>query len=104
MKRNIIALMAMIVLCLTTSQVQSGRGGAFAGGFFAGALTGGLLANAADDGSSYAYYDTPVYDAYYPETTGWGAWDYPAYSYYPVYAYSVDTPAYVYPRGYVWAY
>ena len=101
--KNTIKALLISALFLAIPTIQAGRGGAIAGGFFAGALTGALLSNAAYN-SDYAYYDTPVYDRYYPESTRYGVYDYPAYSYYPGYAYAVDMPAYVYPAGYEYAY
>ena len=86
-----VALAVMAALSIG-STIHAGRGGAIAGGIFAGALTGALIANAA---SSDAYYDTPVYEAYYPETTRYGVYDYPTYVYYPGYAYNVETFRYI---------
>ena len=62
-------------------------------------LAGALISDAAYGDGVY-YYDAPVYDYMYPESTLYGVYDYPAYSYYPGYAYAVDMPAYMYPAGY----
>ena len=102
MKKNLaLAILALGIAFFTNNSIQAGRGGAFAGGFFAGALTGAAIANA----SSYdtVYYDSPVYEMGYPEMQyGWQ--DYPTYTYYPRYGYTVEIPAYMYPAGYYYAY
>ncbi len=104
MKKSILAVILLMGASIFTTQtMQAGRGGAFAGGLFAGVVAGSILANAAYDEGAY-YGDLPVYDVYYPETTRYGVYDYPAYVYYPGYAYSVDVPVYMYPDGYEYAY
>lgn len=112
MKRNHLLLIVLLGVSLFASlPIQAGRGGAVAGGFFAGVLTGAVIAGAAssyDDGCCdeelQVYYDSPVYEAYWPESTNYGVYDYPTYKYYPGYAYSVDIPVYMYPAGYYYAY
>lgn len=101
MKKLLFAL--AIVGLIATNTMQADRGGAFVGGFFAGALTGALVAGATEC-NDYVYYDASVYDRFYPETTRYGMYDYPAYEYYPGYAYGVDVPVYLYPAGYYYAY
>lgn len=104
MKRNSLLLALVLGISLFASyNVRAGRCGAIAGGIFAGALAGALISEAAYGDGVY-YYDAPVYDYMYPESTLYGVYDYPAYSYYPGYAYAVDMPAYMYPAGYEYAY
>lgn len=110
MKKNVmnavIMLGTLFLASLTMNldaRCRRGNGGAAAAGFFAGALTGAAIAGAAYN-SEPAYYDTPVYEIGYPYDTVYGVYDYPTYAYYPEYAYAVDMPAYLYPRGYYYAY
>lgn len=109
-KNSLTSLVMLGIVFLAASFTQNAEARrccdrrASAAGFFAGALTGAAIAGAAC--GEPAYYDTSVYEVRYPirRQRALYVYDYPTYVWNPQYAYGVDTPAYLYPRGWRDAY
>jgi hypothetical protein len=94
MKKSLLGCCIAILSILTYSYIDARRcsRSATAAGFIAGALTGAALAGAMDD---MYYTDIPAYNIVYPGMPLY-EYDYPTYSYAPVYAY-YDTLYTLYP-------
>lgn len=98
MNKKLVGLIALLGIGSVYNTALEARGGAIAGGFIAGALIGSALSR-----NRYyndcRYRERPPYDYFYPGAPRY-AYDYPAYVYSPVYAYS-STRYTVYPSYYL---